>query len=39
MRLVAQIREFKMDKVIIDLGYDVSVFPKQTWERMGNPVL
>ena len=28
-----------MEQVILDLGSDVNVLPKQTWERMGRPVL
>ena len=28
-----------MDQVILDLGSDANVFPKQIWERMGRPVL
>ena len=28
-----------MDQVILDLGSNVNVFPKQTWERMGRPAL
>lgn len=39
MRLMAQIGDFEMDQVIPDLGSDVNVLPKQTWERMGKPTL
>jgi len=39
MRLTTQIGEFEMDQVILDLGFDVNVLPKQTWERIGRPVL
>lgn len=35
MRLTTQIGEYEMDQVILDLGSDVNVFPKKTWERMG----
>ena len=28
-----------MDQVILDLGSDANVLPKQTWERMGKPTL
>ncbi len=28
-----------MDKVIVDLGLNVNVLPKQTWERVGRPAL
>lgn len=39
MRLTAQIGEYEMDKVILDLGLDANVLPKHTWERMGRPAL
>lgn len=39
MRLTTQIREYEMDQVILDLGFDVNVLPKQTWEIMGIPAL
>jgi hypothetical protein len=28
-----------VDNVILDLGSDVNVLPKQTWEMMGKPEL
>ena len=39
MRLTAQIGEFEMDEVILDLGSEVNVLTKQTWEQMGSPKL
>ena len=39
MRLTAQISEYEMDQVIADLGLDMNVLPKQTWECMGRPTL
>jgi len=39
MRLTAQIGEYEMDQVILDLGLDVNVLPKKTWEHMGRPML
>ena len=39
MRLTTQIGEYEMDEVILDLGLDANVLPKQTWEWMGRPVL
>ena len=39
MRLTAQIGKYEMDQVILDLGSNVNVLPKQTWERMGRLVL
>lgn len=39
MRLTMQIGEYKMDQVILDLGSNENVFPKQTWKRMGIPAL
>ena len=32
MRLTSQIGEFEMDEVILDLGLEVNVLAKQTWE-------
>lgn len=39
MRLTTQIGEYEIDQVILDLGSDANIFPKQTWERMGRPAL
>ena len=39
MRLTAQVGEFEMDEVILDLGSEVNVLTKQTWEQMGIPKL
>ncbi len=39
MRLTAQIGDYEMDQVILDLGFDANVLPKQTWERMGRLAL
>ena len=36
MRLTAQVGEFEMDEVILDLGSEVNVLTKQTWENMGS---
>jgi hypothetical protein len=38
-RLSAQIGEYDVDNVILDLGSDVNVLPKKTWEMMGKPKL
>jgi hypothetical protein len=38
-RLSVQIGEYDMDNVILDLGSDVNVLPRQTWEMMGKPKL
>ena len=37
MRLNAQIGYYDMDEVILDLGSEVNVLTKQTWELMGSP--
>jgi hypothetical protein len=37
--LSAQIGEYDMDNVILDLGSDVNVLPRQMWEMMGKPKL
>lgn len=39
MRLTAQIGEYEIDQVILDLGLNANVLPKQTWERMGRSKL
>ena len=39
MRLTAQIGDYEMDQVILDLGSDANVLPKQTWKWMGEPKL
>jgi len=39
MTLIAEIGEYKMDQVILELGSDVNVLPKQTWECKGRPTL
>ena len=30
-------RNFDMNNVILDLGYDVNILPKKTREKMGKP--
>jgi hypothetical protein len=35
LRLSVQIGEYDMDNVILDLGLDVNVLPRKTWEMMG----
>lgn len=39
MRLSAQIGYYDMDEVILDLGFEVNILTKQTWELMGKPKL
>ena len=39
MIFIAQIGEFEMDEVVLDLGSKVNVLTKQTWEEMGSPQL
>jgi hypothetical protein len=39
MRLSAHIGDYDMDEVILDLGSEVNVLTKQTWEIMGRPKL
>jgi hypothetical protein len=38
-RFSAQIGEYDVDNIILDLGSDVNVLPKKTWELMGKPKL
>ena len=37
--LNANIGYFNMGNIILDLGSEVNVFPKKTWEFMGEPQL
>jgi len=39
MRLTVQIGEFEMEKIVLDIGSDVNVLTKQTWEAMGRSAL
>jgi len=39
MRLSAMIRSYEMDEVVLDLGSEVNVMTKQTWEIMAKPKL
>ena len=39
MRLHAQIGEYDMTNIILDLGSEVNVLTRQIWEQMGNPTL
>ena len=39
MRLHAQIGDYDMTDIILDLGSEVNVLTKQTWEQMGKPTL
>lgn len=39
MQLTTQIGNYEMDQIILDLGSDENVFPKQTWEHMGRTTL
>ena len=38
-RLNANIGDFNMGDIILDLGSEVNVLPKKTWECMGEPTL
>ena len=37
--MTMQIGEYEMDHVILDLGFDANVLPKQTWQKMGEQKL
>ena len=37
--MTAQIDDYEMDQVILDLESDSNVLPKHTWQRMGEPKL
>jgi hypothetical protein len=36
-RLVSQLDALDIKDVMLDLGYDVNILPKKTWEDLGNP--
>jgi hypothetical protein len=38
-RLNAHIDDYEIKDVMLDLGSDVNIFPKKTWEAMGKPKL
>jgi hypothetical protein len=38
-RLNAYIGDYDMDNIILDMGSNVNVLPKKTWETMGKPKL
>ena len=38
-RLNANIGDFNMGDIILDLGSEVNVLPKKTWKCMGEPTL
>ena len=35
LRMTAQIGDYDMDYIILDLGSDVNILMRQTWESMG----
>ena len=39
LRLTAQIGDYDMDYIILDLGLDVNIVTRQTWESMGKMCL
>ena len=39
LRMTAQIGDYDMDYIILDLGSNVNILMRWTWESMGNPCL
>ena len=39
IRLHAQVGEYDMKDISLDLGSEVNILTKQTWEKMGKPTL
>ena len=39
MRMNIQIGDYEVDSIILDLGSDVNILTKQTWQLIGNPTL
>ena len=39
LRMISQIGNYRMDYIIQDLGSDVNIITRNTWEGMGKPRL
>ena len=39
LRMTAHIGDYDMDYIVLDLGSDVNILIRQTWESMGKPRL
>ena len=39
MHMNIHIGDYEVDSIILDLGSDVNILTKQTWEKMGKPQL
>lgn len=39
MRLATKIGDYDMEHVVLDIGSDVNVLTRKTWEMMGKPTL
>ena len=39
LRMNVQIGDYDMDYIILDMGSDVNILTRQTWESVGNPRL
>ena len=37
LRTTAQIGDYDMDYIVLDLGSDVNILTRKTWDRMGKP--
>jgi hypothetical protein len=37
--MIVELGSYEMEGVMLDLGYDVNIFPKKSWELMGKPKL
>ena len=37
MRMIVHIGDYDVDSIILDLGSDVNILTKKTWEMMGKP--
>ena len=37
--MIVQIDDYDIDYIILDLGFDVNILTRHTWESMGNPRL
>ena len=39
LRMTVQIGDYDMDYISLDMGFDVNILTRQTWESMGKPHL
>jgi hypothetical protein len=38
-KMMVELESYEMDGVMLDMGYDLNILPKKSWELMGKPNL